>query len=143
AAKDFTATISWGDGQKSAGTVTPDPSVPGLFEASGGNTYATEGTYPVTVAIFDKGGASATANSTAVVADAPLSARGASISATEGVTFTAIVARFTDADPRGVAGDFTAAVDWGDGKTSAGTIAPDPLVAGSFTVTGSHAYAEE
>ena len=39
----FTATIDWGDGTPSAGTVTGSN---GSFAVSGGHTYADEGTEP-------------------------------------------------------------------------------------------------
>ena len=45
------------------------------------------------------------------------------------------MATFTDADPGGIASDYTATIAWGDGTTSAGTIS------GHFTVTGTHTYA--
>jgi hypothetical protein len=64
-ASDFTATIAWGDGHTSAGTVTPDGR--GGFNVSGSNTYAAPGTYTLTVAITDRFGNMAAAQSTAVV----------------------------------------------------------------------------
>ena len=42
------------------------------------------------------------------------------------------------ADSSDVAGNFTATVDWGDGSSTAGTVGGS---GGSFTVTGTHAYA--
>ncbi len=46
----FTASIDWGDGQTSAGTIAP--SGPG-FTVSGSHTYAAEGRDPVTVTLTD------------------------------------------------------------------------------------------
>jgi hypothetical protein len=92
------------------------------------------------VTINDAGGASTTASSTATIADAPLSAAGVAISATAAAPFSGAVATFTDADPNGSAAQFSASIDWGDGKTSAGTIS---ATAGGFTVSGSHTYAAE
>ncbi len=64
----FAATITWGDGHSSAGTITQNGSA---FTVSGGNTYAAHGTYPVVVSISSNtgGGGSATVNDTANVAD--------------------------------------------------------------------------
>ena len=55
------------------------------------------------------------------------------------LAFTATVATFTDDNPFGEAGDFTATINWGDGQTSTGSIRVNPL--GGFEVTGSHTYA--
>ena len=51
---DYAATIDWGDGTRSAGTITGDPGGP--FTVTGGHTYAEEGTYAVSVLITDLGG---------------------------------------------------------------------------------------
>jgi hypothetical protein len=73
--------------------------------------------------------------------DAAISARGATISATEGTPFDGTVATFTDPDMAAVAADYTAMINWGDTTTSAGVISGS--VGGPFTVTGMHTYAEE
>src|SRR6185437_3915155 len=136
---DYTVMIDWGDGSSDAGTIAADGS--GGFQVSGTHTYAEEGTNPITVSITDAGGSTATANSTANVTDAALSASGVTLAATEGKAFTQVVAGFTDADPAGNVGDYTAMIDWGDGSSDAGTIAADG--SGGFQVTGTHTYAEE
>lgn len=56
----------------------------------------------------------------------------------EGASFTAVVAKFTDADGNTNAAKYTANVDWGDGHTSVGTVVVDPD--GGFDVKGTHAY---
>jgi hypothetical protein len=61
-----------------------------------------------------------------------------SIAATAGVSFTGVVARFSDLDANGVAKNFTAGIDWGDGFTAPGIIAADGN--GGFGVSGSHTY---
>jgi hypothetical protein len=136
---DFTATITWGDGATTAGTVSPNGV--GGFQVTGTHTYAEEGTDSITVAIADVGGSTATANSTANVADATLTAASATAAATEGASFTGVVANFTDANPGGTVADFTATITWGDGATTAGTVSPNGV--GGFQVTGTHTYAEE
>ncbi len=65
---DYTATIDWGDGATTAGTVVPSG---GGFAVTGSHTYAGSGSYPTSVAIKDVGGATATATSTATVANPP------------------------------------------------------------------------
>jgi fibronectin type III domain protein len=72
--------------------------------------------------------------------DAPLSATGKSVSGTAGVKLNATVATFTDADPNGVASEYTASINWGDGSSStAGTVSA--AAGGGFEVKGSHTYA--
>jgi hypothetical protein len=139
----YAATITWGDGQVSAGTVTPDALQAGGFRVLGSNRYAREGSYGVSVAVHSLSGVGTAIASTAAVADAPLTATGANTSATEGTPFTGILATFTDADPGATPSDFSAAITWGDGKTSPGTIVPDPLHPGTFEVQGTTTYAEE
>jgi hypothetical protein len=52
-AKDFTATINWGDGHLTNGTIQASG---GAFTVSGTNTYARTGKFPVSVDIADFGG---------------------------------------------------------------------------------------
>ncbi len=133
----YTATINWGDGNVTAGVVTSTGS--GGLLVSGTHTYAEEAaSLPVTVVITDTGdSATATANSTAIVADAPLTGTPVTFSATPSTPFTGTVATFTDADPAGTAGDYTATINWGDGSpVTAGVIGGT----GPFTVTGTHTY---
>src|SRR6266576_2511539 len=49
-ASEYSATIEWGDGTSSSGTVSGSG---GSFSVSGGHTYADEGTYPIAVKIAD------------------------------------------------------------------------------------------
>src|SRR5206468_2966046 len=81
-AGDFTASITWGDGHTSTGTVTA--TVPGSFLVLGSNTYAEEGSYTLSVAIMDAGGSGVSTSGTATVTDAPLTASGVTLAATEG-----------------------------------------------------------
>ncbi len=135
----YTVTINWGDGQTSAGTVVSDPN--GGFEVYGSHTFAQSGTYSVNVAIADPGGSTTTVQDSATVSDAPLTSSAQAINATEGVAFTGVVATFTDSDPSGTVGEYTATIDWGDGQTSLGSLAANPK--GGFSVAGSHEYLED
>jgi hypothetical protein len=144
---DYSATINWGDGNASAGTVQSDGA--GGFIVLGSNTYAEEGTYAITVTISHDSAGSFTANSTAVIADAALTATGTTISETTGAPFTDTVATFTDANPVLDLGDFSARINYGDGSppvaavvSQAGTtfnVASDGTfsyaVAGTYTMT--------
>ena len=64
-ASDYSATIVWGDGTQSAGTVTAGQN--GDFVVSGTHTYATTGSYETTVSIADAGGSTAVVLGTATV----------------------------------------------------------------------------
>jgi len=130
----FSASVAWGDGQVTAGAISGSA-------VSGTHAYSEEGSYIVTVTITDSTSATATGTTSVSVADAPLTLTGASVSAVEGATFSGVVASFTDADPNGVATDYTATITWGDQTTSAGAVSAN--ASGGFAVSGSHAYAEE
>ena len=139
-AGDFTATINWGDGTTSAGTVSA--SSLGGFSVAGTHAYAEQGSYNLAVNISDAAGATASTSSTATVGDAVLSGTGRSVALIEGATFTGQVAGFTDANPNATVADFTATINWGDGTAlSSGTIVANGL--GGFTVSGSHVYSDE
>jgi len=142
AASEYSASIDWGDGTAaSPGTIAATGG--GNFTLSGSHTYAEEGKFSVSVAITDNDSAnSAKATSPAVVVDAALTAgKTATVSSTEGQSFTGPVATFTDANATAPASEFTATITWGDGSPdSTGTVSGS---GGSYTVAGTHIYKEE
>ncbi len=74
------------------------------------------------------------------VGDAAASGSARTIRALDNVPFTnVVVATFTDLDPSGTAGDWTADIDWGNGDVTEGTIVAGDTP-GSFSVLGSHEY---
>jgi Bacterial Ig-like domain (group 1) len=137
-ASDYSASIAWGDGNTSTGTISQN--LDGSFSVSGCNVYSEEGTYTITTTITDTDNATngATVTSTATVGDAALTATCASppnsVQAFSGPTAT-----FTDASSTGTLSDFSATIAWGDSSTSAGTITGGPGIA-PYTVSGSHTY---
>lgn len=135
-AGNFTSTIDWGDGATTAGTISSQAG--GGFGVSGSHVYAEDGAESIVVAIHDAGGASVTVTTPATVSEAPLDGSGVTLSGTQGATLAAAVAVFTHPGAE-TAADFTATIDWGDGSTSAGSIAG---ANGAFSVLGSHAYAD-
>jgi hypothetical protein len=137
-AGDFTATIDWGDGSAAA-TALVVANGTGGFNVVGSHAYAEEGSYLAHITISDVGGAAASPTTNVSVADATLAASGTTIDVPHGTPFTAVMARFTDADPNGIVGDYSATIAWGDGTISIGTIAAN--AGGGFHVTGTHAYA--
>lgn len=74
------------------------------------------------------------------VGDRPADGVGAAnLAATVGSPANLTVARFTDADPNGVATQWSASIDWGDGDVTDGTVVRN--ADGSFSVQGTHTYA--
>jgi hypothetical protein len=127
-------TINWGDGTSSSGS--PDSTGGAIV---GTHVYAEAGTYSGTVS-YTPGDCSPRATPFAIkVPDASLAATAAPIVATAGKPFIGAVAGFTDANPDGIISDYSATINWGDGSTSAGTVAS---VAGGFQVDGTHTYAQ-
>jgi hypothetical protein len=136
-ASDFTATVQWGDGYSSAGSITSNPS--GGFLVSAMHVYAEAGTYTVVVTAGESGGSPAIGSESVTVADAALHASGLALPASS-TPFSGVVATFTDDNPSGLVGDYSAGIDWGDGTSSAGAVSAAP--SGVFAVAGSHSYAE-
>jgi PKD repeat protein len=135
---DFTATINWGDGTMTAGTITANGG--GVFSVSGMHTYGDEGSFSVPVQITDTVSAmTATTTSTANVAEGDaLTGHPVTVAATAGVPFTGTVATFTDTFAGNVPSDFLATINWGDATVTAGTVTGG---SGTFSVSGTHTYA--
>jgi hypothetical protein len=140
-ASEYSATVDWGDGSTSSGAVVhTSTALLGScnYDVTASHTYAEAGSYTYDVTIDGPGGTLDAGTATATIADAPLNAGGIDFSATRNTSFTTTVATFADANSLAKAGDFTAAISWGDGSTSAGAITPVP---GGFAVAGTHTYA--
>jgi hypothetical protein len=129
------ATIAWGDGHTSVGTVVPDGA---NFAVDGMNTYAVPGTYPVIVAVTGTRNSSASGQGQAMIAAILPLATGTTITPTAGQPFTGVVASFTDPYPSLTAADYRATIVWGNSVTSIGTITPN---GSAFNVTGTNTYA--
>ena len=140
-ASDFTATINWGDGHSTTGTVAHPLGQP--FQVSGSHVYTRVGGFTATVAIqhlsatANVTGASASRSAAATVRDAALTGAGNPLTAVAGVPFSGTVAGFSDPNPFATAADFSASVTWGNEGTTPGTVTASP---GGFTVTGSHTF---
>jgi RHS repeat-associated protein len=132
---DFTATIHWGDGRSSAGTVRPST---GGFTVSGSHTYATNGTFTTRVNVTDDGGSTTPVEGTAYVG---FQAEGVNVSTTEGLGQGVAVATL-QLPPGGASSSYSATITWGDGSAStAGSIVSGQN--GAYLVVGSHGYLEE
>jgi hypothetical protein len=132
-----TAMINWGDGATSTGTVVSNGR--GGFLIDGTHTYAVPGKYSVGITATRSGGQTASAEGTASVADAPLSASGFDpLPLTVGETQTALIGSLTDGNPNAKATDFKVTIHWGDGTSSSGRLVPQSY--GWFDVYGDHLY---
>jgi FG-GAP-like repeat len=136
-ASAFTASIDWGDGSTTPGTISGGS---GTFTVSGVHAYADEGDQTPIVRVTRTADAdTATVSGTTTVGEADtLTVTANPINGNPGQPFTNVqVATFTTPFTGNVATDFTTAIDWGDGTTSAGSVSGS---GGSFTVKGSHTY---
>jgi hypothetical protein len=134
---DYTAQIVWGDGSTTSGTVS---GANGGYTVSGVHAYAEDGAYSIRFTVNDAGGASDSALSTASLFEAVLPATGFTIGTTEGAVFSGAVATFADPGSNDPASEYTAQIDWGDGTTTTGIVTGG---GGSYSVSGTHAYAED
>jgi YD repeat-containing protein len=134
---EFTASINWGDGSTSAGTVTGSN---GTFTVTGGHVYSDAGQDSVTVTISEDGLPVASASESVTVADAALTLQAQNIAAVAGTDTGSIqVATLTDANTAATTADYTTvSINWGDGHTTAGTLVAQGN--GVFTVMGDHTY---
>ena len=133
----YATSINWGDGQTSSGAVSGT----GPYTVAGSHTYTEEGSYSITIMVTDSAGSTVSTSDTALVSDASLAVSASAVSVSEGGTFNGVVATFSDGDTAATASNYSATIVWGDGSSSTGTIGATG--AGSFTVSSSHAYAEE
>lgn len=133
----YSATINWGDGISSLGTVTYSS---GIFTVAGDHTYSEQGTYSVNTNIEDAESSMGSATSTATIAGAGLSGSLSAFSASAGTPAGGAIATFQDGDNNfAFASDFTASINWGDGSSpSVGNIGSN--TGGSFTVYAVHTY---
>ena len=132
----LSATINWGNGNVSAGTVVAESD--GSFVVKGTNLYTNNGTYNISVAISTTGGSSATLTAGAIVADPALASTVGVVAGVVDVPFSGIVATFSDPNFYAPANQFRAIINWGDGSPAQAGVLQG--ASGSFVVTGVHTY---
>jgi cyclophilin family peptidyl-prolyl cis-trans isomerase len=147
-ASDWSATINWGDGHQTTGTITKDAK--GQFTVTAApdtssttNFYKADGNWPVTVDITGNFGAFKRLTGKAVVKDAPLSSTAPTLTGTAGTALSnVVVANFTDADTRGTASQYKSSIDWGDGTVDNSGFGQNiaTVTGGGFNLRGSHTY---
>ncbi|HET6251089.1 MAG TPA: hypothetical protein VFE47_25605 [Tepidisphaeraceae bacterium] len=135
AASNFSATIAWGDGVTSTGTIVSDGS--GHFHVTGSHAYREEQKYTVKVTLHSVTGSSATTSSVATITPSPLDevAAVANFSVAVNKTFTSHeLGTFRDQNAYEDPGDYVGKISWGDGTTSSASF----KFTGSTTNVGSY-----
>jgi len=148
-AADYSAAITWGDGNVS--TVTSTASGDGQIVADSGGGFDVLGSHLYTeqlggatfsVQVTDEGGSNVGASDSSFsVADEPLLATGGfGLSLGQGLAIASqtVVATFTDPGGAQSLGNYSATINWGDG--TAATQGAISLANGFFTVEGGHTY---
>jgi hypothetical protein len=135
---DFTASIDWGDRSgPTAGTISSGGY--SFFSVIGQHTYATVGTFPVTVTVRSPGGQTTVINSTAIATAQTVSVFPVQVTGNAGQPLgSPTVATFLDPYTTDTANDFRGVVNWGDGTASVGSITDQG--GGVFGVVGDHTY---
>ena len=118
----YTATIDWGDGSTTAGTISYD-TTNDTFDVSGNHTYAEAGFYPVATTIVHDTAPGVTVDTSADIEDAPISLVAQGTGGVAGVSPATLTALLSDANPDATAGDYTATITWGDGSTTSASVA--------------------
>jgi flagellar hook assembly protein FlgD len=146
---DYSVLINWGDGTTSTGsavTITPSgaSSLGATFTLSAAHTYGETGHFLITTTVTDVGGSTTSAVSSATVSAANLIGTPIPVTGTEGIPLVNTpVATFVDLGGAEPVGEYSATIDWGDGKPQS----PGTITLGTdgttFTVTGSHTYDED
>jgi hypothetical protein len=137
----FTATINWGDGSLSTGTITGGQ---GNFTIAATHTYNDELLGTLGISLFASNNpstpiASASPAATVTEADVFSGTPAGTILGAVGQSLTdVLVANFKDSIAFADLSDFSAAIDWGDGRTTAGTLIN---TGNGINVEGTHTYA--
>ena len=141
----FTVAINWGDGTPVDTTSGMITLANGIFSVTGTHTYAEEGQYTITVTVQETNpmtsvaGSPATGFSTAIVADAPLTATAVPVVVSQGVVANNVtVATFTDVAGAAALTNYSATINWGDGSSA--TVGTITQAAGTFSVSGTHTF---
>ncbi|HUB25249.1 MAG TPA: hypothetical protein VL992_07445 [Tepidisphaeraceae bacterium] len=135
---DVTASIDWGDGTTTTGTVL---GTNGGFIIDGQHQYTALGLYTLTVSLTNSAGLTGTDSE---VIDVESNALGeyttSTPQVTAGVPFNNVqLATFSDSGGLFPQSQYSASIDWGDGSTpTTGTV---QIVSGLLAVSGSHTYA--
>ncbi|HLJ95684.1 MAG TPA: Ig-like domain repeat protein [Gemmataceae bacterium] len=139
-AGDYTATIDWGDGTSSAGTIVAGSTI--SFSVTGSHTYSTQGSFTASVTITDINTAGDVAGSTAAVTSAATVSQPIATTTTLTVSPTsstvfgqAVVLTATVSAVASGSGTPSGTVTFQDGTTTLGTGTLDANGTATFTTT--------
>ncbi len=139
----YSATIDWGDGAITSGTVVAGSS-PGTFDIVGSHTYINAGDYTLSVSESNGTTTLGPVSGIVTVADAPLQGFAQALNtATAGFISNGLVAVFTDTDSTArPASNYSATITWneGNGLAFSGTGTILPFSGNTFYVYGSSPY---
>ncbi len=134
------ASINWGDGSLTAGTIVADANVPGQFDVKGTHTYAAGSTgtnRSVYVIIHKSDGSQVVADAQIINGVADLVATALPADEVQGSSAVVALDVFSDLGGLHSASWYTATVNWGDGTVTSGSV----VASGSqFVVLGNHPY---
>ena len=140
-AGDFTASIDWGDGTTSMGTVAANPS--GGFQVLGTHTYEQVNAFNFKVVVTGAVGETGSATGMVRVQDLSLSVTPQLLKVSEGVSLAnTVLTTFITANPLS-ASSYLVSIDWGDGTTVDTTSGKVTQSGGVYSVSGVHSYAEQ
>jgi len=123
-------TIDWGDGHTSSESASP-------CVITGTHTYSEDAQYTINVSYTFASGRPGQDTGSATVSDAQPGASAVNdFTLSAGATLSGVVANWSDPAPETLT-SYNATIAWGDGTSSAGTIAGG---SGGGTVSGSHTY---
>jgi N-acetylneuraminic acid mutarotase len=135
-ASTYHAVVDWGDGHTDL--VTPSL-VNGQWTVTDSHKYTEEASRRLRVEVTNNATALTAAGATLIqVVDQSPVAQALSIAPRTGQPFSGAVATFTDPAGAEPSGNYTAAIDWGDGTTPG--VGAITVSGGVFTVSGSHTY---
>lgn len=142
-AASFSASMNFGGGAIAAGTIT-GPDANGVYTVTASNPYVEGGSFATTLTITGPNGATASANGTATIVDAPISASAlANATSLEGNSAPILLGSFTDKDVNStVPSNYSVSILWDDGATTVGTVRVDPAQPGLFDVFGARPQEE-
>jgi hypothetical protein len=159
----YVATINWGDGSTSTGTVTCELSTgeltfpTGVFDVAGSHTYADSATAAISVSVVDnseeaESSGAAVNTDTATVTDADLGLDGdnstrRSYAGVEGKSLKVAVDFFDDRNSEGRDASIAGTINWGDGSATQSVAATDATdicdcSSNDAEISASHVYAD-
>ena len=133
-AADFSATVFWGDGSTSAGTISGAGS---NYVVKAGHTYVVGADYVTNIVVNGKDQTQNSGVGSAAIVDIPIISTVSPIVNAVSSPSISATGFFTDAYPGLNATDYVSTVNWSDGTTSSGSVQGG---SGAFSAAATHTY---